>query len=49
MKVGEPADDETYPEGTINYLVVKRFTEIAESMEKKKEKEKDNEKSGMAN
>jgi len=59
MKVGEPADDGTYPEGTINYLVVKRLTEISESMEKKKEKEeekeeekkekeKDNEKSGMA-
>jgi predicted ATP-dependent protease len=59
MKVGEPADDGTYPEGTINYLVVKRLAEIAESMEKKKEKEeekeeekkekeKDNEKSGMA-
>jgi predicted ATP-dependent protease len=59
MKVGEPADDGTYPEGTINYLVVKRLAEISESMEKKKEKEeekeeekkekeKDNEKSGMA-
>jgi lon-related putative ATP-dependent protease len=59
MKVGEPADDGTYPEGTINYLVVKRLTAISESMEKKKEKEeekeeekkekeKDNEKSGMA-
>lgn len=59
MKVGEPADDGTYPEGTINYLVVKRLTEIAQSMEKKKDKEeekeeegkgksKDNEKSGMA-
>jgi lon-related putative ATP-dependent protease len=59
MKVGEPADDGTYPAGTINYLVVKRLTEIAQSMEKKKEKEgekeeegkekrKDNEKSGMA-
>jgi lon-related putative ATP-dependent protease len=59
MKVGEPADEGTYPAGTINYLVVKRLTEIAQSMEKKKEKEgekeeegkekrKDNEKSGMA-
>jgi Ran GTPase-activating protein (RanGAP) involved in mRNA processing and transport len=59
MKVGEAADDGTYPEGTINYLVVKRLTEIASSMEKKKdkeeekeeekkEKEKDNEKSFMA-
>ena len=59
MKVGEAADDGTYPEGTINYLVVKRLTEIASSIEKKKdkeeekeeekkEKEKDNEKSSMA-
>lgn len=59
MTVGEPAADGTYPEGTINYLVVKRLTEITQSMEKKKEKEeekeeegkekqKDNEKSGMA-
>ncbi len=59
VRVGEPADDGTYPEGTFNYLVVKRLTEIARSMEKKKEKEeekeeegkpkqKDNEKSGMA-
>jgi hypothetical protein len=48
MKVGEPPDDGTYPEGTINYLVVKCLAEIAESMEKKKGKEKDNEKSGMA-
>ena len=29
----------TYSEDTINYLVVKRLTEISESMEKKKEKE----------
>ncbi len=59
MKVGEPADDGTYPEGTVNYLVVRRLADIAQSLEKKKEKEeekeeegkerrKDNEKSGMA-
>ncbi len=59
MKVGEAAEDGTYPEDTINYLVVQRLTEIAESMEKKKEKDggkeeegkiaqKDNEKSGLA-
>src|SRR4030043_410029 len=43
MKVGEPADDGTYPEGTINYLVVKRLAEMSESMEKKKEKEEEKE------
>jgi hypothetical protein len=43
MQVGELGDDGTYPEGTINYLVVKRLTEISESMEKKKEKEKEKE------
>ncbi len=44
MSVGQAAEDGTYPEGTLNYLVVKRLTEIAESMEKKKEKEKEEEK-----
>ncbi|MFZ3137927.1 MAG: hypothetical protein WA126_11120 [Thermodesulfovibrionales bacterium] len=44
MQVGELGDDGTYPEGTINHLVVKRLTEISESMEKKKEKEKEKEK-----
>jgi len=59
LQVGELREDGTYPEGTINYLVVKRLTEISKSMEKKKEKEedkdeekrekdKDNEKSGKA-
>lgn len=43
MQVGELRDDGTYPEGTINYLVVKRLTEILESMEKKKEKEEEKE------
>jgi len=40
MPVGEPAEDGTYPEGTINHLVIKRFEEIAESMKAKKEAEK---------
>jgi lon-related putative ATP-dependent protease len=44
MQVGELRDDGTYPEGTINYLVVKRLAEISEAMEKKKEKEKEEEK-----
>ncbi|MEN6614937.1 MAG: ATP-binding protein, partial [Syntrophorhabdus sp.] len=37
MKAGELKEDGTYPEGTINYLVEKRLTEISEMMEKKKE------------
>ena len=44
MQAGELRDDGTYPEGTINYLVVKRLTEISEALEKKKEKEKEEEK-----
>jgi lon-related putative ATP-dependent protease len=43
MQPGEPGDDGTYPEGTINYLVVKRLTEISEALEKKKEKEEEKE------
>ncbi len=43
MQVGELKDDGTYPEGTINYLVVKRLTEISEALEKKKEKEEEKE------
>jgi lon-related putative ATP-dependent protease len=39
LKAGEPGEDGTYPEGTINYLVEKRLTEISEALEKKKEKE----------
>lgn len=39
LKCGELREDGTYPEGTINYLIVKRLTEISESMEKKKERE----------
>jgi lon-related putative ATP-dependent protease len=44
MQVGVLRDDGTYPEGTINYLVVKRLTEISEAFEKKKKKEKEEEK-----
>jgi len=49
MPVGELREDGTYPEGTVNFLVVKRLTEIAESMEKKKEKEKEDEKEEKEN
>jgi lon-related putative ATP-dependent protease len=44
IPAGELLDDGTYPEGTVNYLVVKRLTELSESMEKKKDKEKDEDK-----
>ena len=39
LKAGELQADGTYPEGTINYFVEKRLTEISEAMEKKKEEE----------
>jgi lon-related putative ATP-dependent protease len=41
MQVGELRDDGTYPEGTINYLVAKRLTEISEAVKEKKEEEKE--------
>jgi len=44
MPAGELSADGTYPEGTLNYLVMKRLTQITEAMEKKKEKEKEEEK-----
>ena len=41
MQAGELRDDGTYPEGTLNYLVVKRLTEISDAIkDKKKKKEK---------
>ncbi|HOJ43282.1 MAG TPA: ATP-binding protein [Syntrophorhabdaceae bacterium] len=43
MKAGELDEQGQYPEGTINYLVAKRLTEITESLEKKKEKETEKE------
>jgi lon-related putative ATP-dependent protease len=39
MKAGELKEDGTYPEGTINFLIEKRLTEISEMMEKKKNEE----------
>ncbi len=41
MQAGELREDGTYPEGTINYLVVKRLTEISEAVKEKKEEEKE--------
>lgn len=39
---GELQEDGTYPEGTINYLITKRLTEIGEALEKKKDQEENN-------
>ncbi|MDI6801088.1 MAG: AAA family ATPase [Thermodesulfovibrionales bacterium] len=43
MPAGELKEDGTYPEGTLNYLVMKRFDEISKALEKKKEKEEEKE------
>ncbi|MCC6347122.1 MAG: AAA family ATPase [Nitrospirales bacterium] len=37
MPAGTPQEDGSYPEGTINRLVMKRFEEISAALEKKKE------------
>src|SRR5208283_5164205 len=39
MPAGEMLDDGTFPEGTLNWHVMRRLGEIAEAMEKKKEQE----------
>lgn len=44
MPAGEQRDDGSYPEGTINYLVIKRLSEISEAMKEKKEGEEEEEK-----
>jgi lon-related putative ATP-dependent protease len=44
MPAGEMREDGTYPEGTVNYLAAKRLAEIDESMQKKKDKDKENNK-----
>ena len=44
IKAGEMNEDGTYPEGTINYFVMKRLTEITEAMEKKKGEEEEGKK-----
>ncbi len=41
MSAGALQEDGTYPEGTINHLVVKRLTEISEAMKEKKGEDKD--------
>ena len=37
MTTGERGGDGTYPEGTVNFLVAKRLTEIAEALKEKKD------------
>ncbi|MEK6582447.1 MAG: ATP-binding protein, partial [Nitrospirota bacterium] len=41
MPAGELKEDGTYPEGTINYLIVKRLTEISDALKEKKDKEEE--------
>ena len=36
---GMMAEDKTYPENTINYLVMKRLTEMSKALDDRKEKE----------
>jgi predicted ATP-dependent protease len=43
MPAGTLKEDGTYLEGTINYLIVKRLTEISEAVREKKEEEKEKE------
>lgn len=44
MPAGQIKEDETYPEGTINYLVAKRLEEISKSLKEKKDEQKEKEK-----
>jgi len=41
MTAGAMNEDGTYPENTINNLVMKRFTEISQALEAKKDKEEE--------
>ncbi|MDP3111308.1 MAG: ATP-binding protein [Thermodesulfovibrionales bacterium] len=41
MPAGALQEDGTYPEGTINYLIVKRLTEISDALKEKKDKEEE--------
>ncbi|MGD2080445.1 MAG: ATP-binding protein [Nitrospirota bacterium] len=47
MPAGELQPDGTYPEGTVNHLVLKRLEEITEAMKAKKKKEKKEVPSGV--
>ncbi|RME63023.1 MAG: ATP-dependent protease, partial [Nitrospirae bacterium] len=44
IPAGEPQPDGSYPEGTLNYLVEKRLTEIRDALKEKKEEKENNEK-----
>lgn len=44
MKAGDLKEDGTYPEGTINFLVMKRLTEISEAIKDKKEEKEEEQK-----
>jgi len=46
MPAGEMKEDGTYPEGTLNYLVAKRLTEISEALREKKDKEEEDKEKG---
>lgn len=48
MQAGYMLDDGTYPEGTVNWHVMKRLGEIAEAMEKKKGQEGETANSAVA-
>jgi hypothetical protein len=41
MPAGELNEAGEYPEGTVNFLVTRRLTEISEAMEKRKDKEEE--------
>jgi len=41
MPAGEFGKDGAYPEGTVNYLVMKRLTEISEALKEKKEEKEE--------
>ncbi len=44
MKAGEPGPDGSYPEGTVNNLIMKRLTEISEAFKEKKDEKEEEEK-----
>jgi len=44
MSMGQLSEDETYPEGTFNHLVMKRLTEISEALKEKKDEKEEPEK-----
>jgi lon-related putative ATP-dependent protease len=49
MPAGELKEDGTYPEGTVNHLVMKRLTEISEALREKKEEKEEEQKKDPGN